>query len=70
MEQGLFKGFIGTTMDVTEQELLTGVAQGVKPTLRKPKVSPTLAVADQLYTKQMFPPTCQRNLPSARVRSV
>src|SRR6202022_232316 len=23
MEQGLFKGFIGTTMDVTEQELLT-----------------------------------------------
>src|SRR6202040_487209 len=55
MEQGLFKGFIGTTMDVTEQELLTQELRREQAYLAEAQSLTHIGSwATNFYTKQMF----------------
>src|SRR6202021_1763279 len=55
MEQGLFKGFIGTTMDVTEQELLTQELRREQGYLAEAQSLAHIGSwATNFYTKQMF----------------
>src|SRR6201997_1127547 len=55
MEQRLFKGFIGTTMDVTEQELLTQELRREQAYLAEAQSLTHIGSwATNFYTKQMF----------------
>jgi len=55
IEQGLFKGFIGTTMDVTEQELLTRELRREQAYLAEAQSLTHIGSwATNFYTKQMF----------------
>src|ERR1700719_1744746 len=55
MEKGLFKGFIGTTMDVTEQELLTQELRREQAYLAEAQSLTHIGSwATNFYTKQMF----------------
>ena len=55
IEQGLFKGFIGTTMDVTEQELLTQELRREQAYLAEAQSLTHIGSwATNFYTKQMF----------------
>ncbi|HJY93253.1 MAG TPA: ATP-binding protein, partial [Candidatus Acidoferrum sp.] len=55
VEQGLFKGFIGTTMDVTEQELLTQELRREQAYLAEAQSLTHIGSwATNFYTKQMF----------------
>jgi PAS domain S-box-containing protein len=55
IEQGVFKGFIGTTMDVTEQELLTQELRREKAYLAEAQSLTHIGSwATNFYTKQMF----------------
>jgi PAS domain S-box-containing protein len=55
IEQGLFKGFIGTTMDVTEQELLTQELRREQTYLAEAQSLTHIGSwATNFYTKQMF----------------
>jgi PAS domain S-box-containing protein len=55
MEQGLFKGFIGTTMDVTEQELLTQELRREQGYLAEAQSLAHIGSwATNFYTKQIF----------------
>ena len=54
-EQGIFKGFIGTTMDVTEQELLTQELRREQGYLAEAQSLAHIGSwATNFYTKQMF----------------
>jgi PAS domain S-box-containing protein len=55
MEQGLFKGFIGTTMDVTEQELLTQELRREQAYLAEAQSLTHIGSwATNFHTKQVF----------------
>jgi PAS domain S-box-containing protein len=55
IEQGVFKGFIGTTMDVTEQEQLTQELRREKAYLAEAQSLTHIGSwATNFYTKQMF----------------
>jgi PAS domain S-box-containing protein len=55
IEQGVFKGFIGTTMDVTEQELLTQELRREQAYLAEAQSLAHIGSwATNFYTKQMF----------------
>jgi signal transduction histidine kinase len=55
VEQGLFKGFIGTTMDVTEQELLTQELRREQAYLAEAQSLTHIGSwATNFHTKQMF----------------
>jgi PAS domain S-box-containing protein len=55
IEQAIFKGFIGTTMDVTEQELLTQELRREKAYLAEAQSLTHIGSwATNFYTKQMF----------------
>jgi PAS domain S-box-containing protein len=55
MEQGLFKGFIGTTMDVTDQEFLTQELRREQAYLAEAQSLTHIGSwATNFYTKQMF----------------
>jgi PAS domain S-box-containing protein len=55
MEQGLFKGFIGTTMDVTEQELLTQELRREQGYLAEAQSLAHIGSwATNFYTKRIF----------------
>jgi PAS domain S-box-containing protein len=55
VEQGVFKGFVGTTMDVTEQELLTQELRREKAYLAEAQSLTHIGSwATNFHTKQMF----------------
>src|SRR5580692_12900093 len=55
LEQGVFKGFVGTTMDVTEQELLTRELRREKAYLAEAQsLTHAGSWACNFHTKQMF----------------
>jgi PAS domain S-box-containing protein len=55
LEQGVFKGFVGTTMDVTEQELLTQELRREKAYLVEAQsLTHTGSWASNLVTRQVF----------------
>ena len=55
LEQGVFKGFVGTTMDVTEQELLTQELRREKAYLAEAQsLTHTGSWASNLVTRQVF----------------
>jgi PAS domain S-box-containing protein len=55
LEQGVFKGFVGTTMDVTEQELLTQELRREKAYLAEAQILTHVGSwATNFHTKQLF----------------